>query len=94
MIQILDKHNCCGCNACVQKCPKQCISMHEDEEGFLYPIVDFAKCIDCHLCEKYVLASIRRSLRNHYHAMPQRIQTKKYVSKAVVVASLQPLQRG
>ena len=52
MIQILDKHNCCGCNACVQKCPKQCISMHEDEEGFLYPIVDFAKCIDCHLCEK------------------------------------------
>ena len=52
MIQILDKHNCCGCNACVQKCPKQCISMHEDEEGLLYPIVDFAKCIDCHLCEK------------------------------------------
>ena len=26
--------------------------MHEDEEGFLYPLVDFDKCIDCHLCEK------------------------------------------
>ena len=52
MIQILDKYNCCGCNACVQKCPKQCVSMREDEEGFLYPEVDFDKCIDCHLCEK------------------------------------------
>ena len=52
MIQILDKHNCCGCNSCVQKCPKQCISMHEDEEGFLYPQVDLNQCIDCYLCEK------------------------------------------
>lgn len=52
MIQISDKHNCCGCNACAQKCPKQCISMFEDEEGFLYPKVDLEKCIDCHLCEK------------------------------------------
>ncbi len=52
MINIIDKHNCCGCNACVQKCPKQCIFMYEDEEGFLYPKVDVGKCIDCHLCEK------------------------------------------
>lgn len=52
MIQILDKHNCCGCNSCVQKCPKHCISMYEDEEGFLYPQVDLDRCIDCHLCEK------------------------------------------
>lgn len=52
MIDILDKHNCCGCNACVQKCPINCISMHEDEEGFLYPIVDLNRCVNCHLCEK------------------------------------------
>ena len=52
MIKIIDKHNCCGCSACVQKCPKQCISMHEDEEGFLYPKVDLSECIDCHICEK------------------------------------------
>lgn len=26
--------------------------MIEDEEGFLYPKVDTANCIDCHLCEK------------------------------------------
>lgn len=52
MIKISDKHNCCGCGACVQKCPKQCISLKEDNEGFLYPHVDAATCIDCGLCEK------------------------------------------
>ena len=52
MIQIFDKHNCCGCDSCVQKCPRQCISTHEDEEGFFYPHVDLDRCIDCHLCEK------------------------------------------
>lgn len=52
MIQIKDKSNCCGCWACVQQCPKQCISMQVDEEGFLYPDVDTSTCIDCGLCEK------------------------------------------
>ena len=31
------KMSCCGCSACLQKCPKKCIEMHEDAEGFLYP---------------------------------------------------------
>lgn len=52
MIDIKEKHNCCGCSACVQVCPKQCISMSADNEGFLYPQVDTAICIDCGLCEK------------------------------------------
>lgn len=52
MITISEKKQCCGCNACVQKCPQHCISMNEDEEGFLYPKVDTAICIDCGLCNK------------------------------------------
>lgn len=52
MINIKNKQDCCGCSACAQRCPKQCIAMAEDEEGFLYPKVDISKCIDCHLCEK------------------------------------------
>lgn len=52
MINIKEKHNCCGCSACVQVCPKQCISMSADNEGFLYPQIDTAICIDCGLCEK------------------------------------------
>ena len=52
MIHIESKELCCGCNACFQVCPKHCISMNEDKEGFLYPCVDVNICIDCHLCEK------------------------------------------
>lgn len=52
MINITDKHNCCGCSACVQRCPKQCISLHEGNEGFLYPHVNTNDCINCGLCEK------------------------------------------
>ncbi|MBR5476289.1 MAG: Coenzyme F420 hydrogenase/dehydrogenase, beta subunit C-terminal domain [Bacteroidaceae bacterium] len=52
MIHITDKENCCGCSSCAQRCPKQCITMQCDSEGFLYPTVDTAQCIDCGLCEK------------------------------------------
>lgn len=52
MIHITDKKNCCGCSACVQRCPKQCIRLEEDTEGFLYPKVDEETCIKCGLCEK------------------------------------------
>lgn len=52
MINICDKSMCCGCAACVQRCPKQCIAMRADSEGFFYPLVDADRCIDCGLCEK------------------------------------------
>lgn len=52
MIQISDKTKCCGCTACASSCPKQCISMLSDEEGFLYPLVESKKCINCGICEK------------------------------------------
>lgn len=51
MITISDKQQCCGCGACVQKCPKRCISLKEDNEGFLYPHADATTCIDCGICE-------------------------------------------
>ena len=52
MINIKEKETCCGCMACVQKCPRACIEMVEDNEGFFYPRVNMDLCIDCHLCEK------------------------------------------
>lgn len=64
MIDIKDKKLCCGCNACVQRCPKQCIAVQEDEEGFLYPIVDLSICIDCGLCEKVCPVINQGSERN------------------------------
>ncbi len=52
MIKVTDKSQCCGCEACRSVCPKKCISMKADKEGFLYPEVDLSQCIDCKLCEK------------------------------------------
>ena len=52
MICIKDKALCCGCGACSQICPKHCIVMSQDEEGFLYPSVNKETCVDCGLCEK------------------------------------------
>lgn len=46
------KEECCGCTACEHICPKHCITMVEDEEGFKHPIIDRINCINCHLCEK------------------------------------------
>lgn len=50
MIQITNKTQCCGCGACANICPKHCIAMTADEEGFLYPSIDKSVCIDCNAC--------------------------------------------
>lgn len=42
--------NCCGCNACEQICPKNCINFVSDKEGFAYPQVDSKLCVDCGVC--------------------------------------------
>lgn len=52
MIDRLKKSECCGCNSCGDVCPKDAITFQKDEEGFLNPIIDYKKCIDCGLCEK------------------------------------------
>ena len=52
MICIQNKADCCGCTACANICPKNCITMAPDEEGFLYPAVNKDLCINCGLCEK------------------------------------------
>lgn len=47
-----DKKDCCGCSACIKICPKSALGFKEDSEGFLYPVLDATKCIECGLCEK------------------------------------------
>lgn len=51
MINLVDKRMCCGCEACVNSCPQNCISFDFDEEGFGYPNIDKNKCIDCGKCD-------------------------------------------
>ncbi|HAK95231.1 MAG TPA: (4Fe-4S)-binding protein [Planctomycetes bacterium] len=52
MIEISDKRLCTGCGACASICPHDAIALVLDEEGFWYPHVDTALCVDCARCEK------------------------------------------
>ena len=46
------KEDCCGCTACYAICPRGAISMVEDDEGFLYPIIKTEICVRCGMCLK------------------------------------------
>lgn len=48
----VDYEKCTGCGACVQRCPKRCISWAQREFGFRYPQIDKDACVNCGLCEK------------------------------------------
>lgn len=52
MIDIKDKVDCCGCNACGDICPVKAIEFNNDNEGFWYPKVNLEACINCGLCDK------------------------------------------
>lgn len=49
---LADKNQCTGCTACANICPKSCIEMKEDDEGFAQPVIDNSKCISCLACER------------------------------------------
>lgn len=52
MIDIKSSEICSGCHACANACPKNCIKMISDEEGFWYPQIIKEQCINCGLCER------------------------------------------
>lgn len=52
MVLQIEKKDCCGCQACMNACPSNCITMKQDEEAFLYPEVDESKCKNCLACER------------------------------------------
>lgn len=51
MKEICEKEKCTGCFSCYNACPKKCIKMQENICGFLYPEIDFNKCVNCGKCE-------------------------------------------
>ena len=42
---------CSGCGVCASICPKKCIEMRRDNEGFFRPVKAIDKCVNCGLCE-------------------------------------------
>lgn len=63
MNNICEKNKCCGCEACVNICPKSAIEMKEDEYGVKYPNINKELCINCGMCKK-VCPQINKEDRN------------------------------
>ena len=59
-IEQIDKQQCTGCGLCAEKCPKDCIFMVEDGEGFRFPQIDFSKCVKCGLLCAFVPQLLRQ----------------------------------
>ncbi len=68
MILIKDKKMCSGCSACSNVCPQKCIEMVSDSEGFVYPIINTSKCINCNRCEKSCPIINKTSTQREPHA--------------------------
>ncbi len=51
-IEIVKKNQCTGCFACASVCPKNCINLSVDSEGFSVPKINTDQCIDCGKCVK------------------------------------------
>ena len=52
MPRLASYQECTGCAACVNKCNRQALLMQADKTGFLFPVLQRDKCVDCGLCEK------------------------------------------
>ena len=51
MVLFMNQYDCCGCAVCANSCPHHAIEMKPDDNGFLYPAIDSAKCVGCGLCK-------------------------------------------
>lgn len=49
-LQDKNKTHCSGCGACASVCLRNAINMVEDNEGFIYPLIDSDSCVNCGLC--------------------------------------------
>lgn len=91
MIKFNRKQDCCGCTACASICPKKCIRMQEDNEGFLYPETDTTLCVNCNACNNVcpvINKKDRRTPLQSYAAINKDSETLLKSSSGGVFSSL------
>lgn len=81
VINAIPTDTCVGCGSCMMKCPKQCITMEERDNGFLYPIVDDATCVDCGLCVKACPTRFELTKFEPQHVYTARLRDKTILNR-------------
>lgn len=94
MIKLASIKSCTGCMACVDVCPKQCISPIRGDDGHSYVTIEHDSCIKCHKCEKicpvvshYDYAENRLDLSQPYAAYATDANLRKNASSGGVFAA-------
>lgn len=70
-MEICKSAKCTGCGVCVDACPKNCIALRHDENGFYQSCVNEDDCIRCGRCRKVCPANHpnnTRRIRKAYKA--------------------------
>lgn len=52
MAYLVNKEKCTGCSACVSVCPKSCLKIVRNVDGFCFPQFVTDKCVNCGVCQK------------------------------------------
>ena len=81
-----EKSKCSGCSACLNVCPVHAINMTEDEDGFLYPSISSALCVECGQCLKvcpFRNELCPESLQETYAAVAENVDLSESSSGAV-----------
>ena len=68
-VECLEHIKCTGCGACKNVCPVNAISMGEDSEFFIYPIIDRKTCINCGKCKRICPAIEPRYYNKGYETL-------------------------
>ena len=82
MKTICKADDCFGCLACLNTCPKDCISVSTDNNGFIRPIVDESKCIECNRCVRACPANHQVTLNS-----PKNVYAGQMLNKGAAMES-------
>ncbi len=51
-IELCDREKCTACLACLEVCPKHCVSVKKDAYGNDTPFINREECVDCGKCQE------------------------------------------
>ena len=82
-----------GCLACVNACPKQCITVSEDKTRFIQPLVDDSVCVGCNQCVNACPANELPQLKTPVKVLAGQIRNKELAMKSTSGGMFQALAR-